>query len=126
KLDPNVPTVEETIARDRDLLIINPDPFPLGPNRHCKPVEIWPVKSAPVLQGGVQAAGAAAQPVRRVVGRSACSQRRGVPPALARGARLLVQGTRCARGVARRGWPAQPVERPDRGWRCLPEVVGAN
>jgi len=38
KLDANVPPVEETIARDRDLLIINPDPFPFGPDGHREPV----------------------------------------------------------------------------------------
>lgn len=38
KLDSNVPPVEETIARDRDLLIINPNPLPLGPDRHREPV----------------------------------------------------------------------------------------
>jgi hypothetical protein len=38
KFDSNVPPVEEAIARDRDLLIINPDPFPLGPDGHRKPV----------------------------------------------------------------------------------------
>ena len=38
KFDSNVPPVEESIARDRDLLIINPDPFPLGPDGHRKPV----------------------------------------------------------------------------------------
>jgi hypothetical protein len=51
ELDPNVPPIEEMIARDRDLLITNPNPLPLGPDDHREPVagpaEIWPVKSAP-------------------------------------------------------------------------------
>jgi len=38
KFDPDVPPVEETIARDRDLLIINPDPLPLDPDGHREPV----------------------------------------------------------------------------------------
>jgi len=38
KLDSVVPPVEEPIARDRDLLIINPDPLPLGPDGHREPV----------------------------------------------------------------------------------------
>src|SRR5262249_35268892 len=38
KLDPNVSPVEKAIAHDRDLLIINPDSFPLGPDRHREPV----------------------------------------------------------------------------------------
>ena len=38
KLDSVVPPVEEAIARDRDLLIINPDPLPLGPDGHREPV----------------------------------------------------------------------------------------
>jgi len=37
KLDPDVPPIEKSIARDRDLLIINPDPFPLGPDGHREP-----------------------------------------------------------------------------------------
>jgi len=38
KFDPNVPSVEEAIARDRDLLIINPDSLPFGSDRHREPV----------------------------------------------------------------------------------------
>ena len=38
KLDSNVPPVEESIARDRDLLIINPNSPPLGPDGHRDPV----------------------------------------------------------------------------------------
>ena len=38
KLDPNISPVEKAIAHDRDLLIINPDSFPLGPDRHREPV----------------------------------------------------------------------------------------
>jgi hypothetical protein len=33
-----VPPVEEAITRDRDLLITNPDPLPLGPDGHREPV----------------------------------------------------------------------------------------
>jgi hypothetical protein len=32
KLDPNVSPIEEAIAHDRDLLIINPDSPPLSPD----------------------------------------------------------------------------------------------
>ena len=38
KLDSNVPPVEESIPRDCHFLIINPNPFPLGPDGHRKPV----------------------------------------------------------------------------------------
>jgi hypothetical protein len=38
KLDSNMPPVEETIASDRDLLIINPNPLPLNPDGHREPV----------------------------------------------------------------------------------------
>jgi hypothetical protein len=38
KLDSNMPSVEESIARARDPLIINPDSFPLGPDGHREPV----------------------------------------------------------------------------------------
>ena len=38
KLDPNISPVEKAIAHDRDLLIINPDSFPLGPDGHREPV----------------------------------------------------------------------------------------
>ena len=38
KLDPHALPVEEGIAHDRDPLIINPNPLPLGPDGHREPV----------------------------------------------------------------------------------------
>ena len=38
KLDPNVPPIEEPIAHERHFLITNPNPPPLGPNRHREPL----------------------------------------------------------------------------------------
>jgi len=37
KLDPNVPPIEESIARQHDLLIADPKSFPLSPDRHHQP-----------------------------------------------------------------------------------------